>query len=285
MHVLNLDGSEANVIEPGKSYLVPTLHGIPVVWPSHVDEGTSGRTSRHYHADYRFQRADTKAEDLDLDWLKTTPLYKSDPEGIASATSLNVPTVFDDGREPHYQEQLCTHSASPMSGEIFSSLCWLYLNLGDIASPDGKCVHHATDLHYHEKSDCLRCPAHGLRYKVSGEPFYRAPFWLRVGGGGRDEPPESRGGQRVPLTLGKLVFEHPVGGTLYLEDDEGTIIDSVWCNYYRVPGTENEIEIKAWPKGPSATKFKPCMMGSVKPMELYRKSEDNCRTKVPGSIV
>lgn len=64
------------------------------------------------------------------------------------------------------------------SGAVWSSLLWLYCNLGTEVAKDGHCVHHRTPLV--ERNDCLICPAHGMEFQKDGKLKYKAPFYLVV---------------------------------------------------------------------------------------------------------
>ena len=45
--VTTLDETPALSVVEGQEYLVPCVWGIPIICPSHVDQGTEGPTSCH----------------------------------------------------------------------------------------------------------------------------------------------------------------------------------------------------------------------------------------------
>lgn len=237
--ILTLEGYPTDVIERGQEYLVPTIEGLPVVVPSHVDEGNEGPTSRHYHVDKRFYDTLIPIDKVDPWWYETVAVPQVGREG----GQLNVPTILDDGRAWEYQKHKACHPRT-MSGEVFGSLVWLYMKLGETPARDGRCPHHQTELSYVPHEGCMVCPAHGLRFHPDGSPKYKAPFWLRLG-------------ERVPISLDPE-FRDWKGHNFILEDDRGETISSMWLN---APKKEREgdtlrVHVHAWEKSQGA----PCTL-------------------------
>lgn len=172
--IKNLDGNEAVEIIPGQKYLVPTIGGYNVVLPSHIDEGTDGPTSRHYHVDTRFDMPSIVGREADLIDPRTQQRAHIEDRST-------VPTLLDDGRPIVYRKRKAAHSYS-LKGSVFTSHCWLYYHLGELVAQDGHCVHHRTPLLREQNNPCLTCPAHGMKYNLDGTPYYKAPFFIEIAG-------------------------------------------------------------------------------------------------------
>ncbi len=246
--ILTLEGEPTQVIEPGLRYLVPTIEGLPVVVPAHVDEANEGPTSRHYHVDRRFKTVMLRSTKCDPDWFSrvAAPQLHGFPEEI------NVPTLKDDGREWEYAEHMAVKMRD-MSGEVFGSMVWLYMKLGTAPARDGMCPHHGTELSYDD--GCMVCPAHGMRFNPDGSPRFKAPYWIGAGE------------ERTPVSLSPS-FNRWGGDILTLEDDKGEVIASMFMHMpkYEV-GCTLMVNIKAWEKSQGA----PCTLlpvGAAEPEQL-----------------
>lgn len=217
MQVTNLDGTPALSVTEGQEYLVPCVFGIPVIMPSHIDEGTDVPTGRHWHTDDRFGSV---ARDYEY-WSADT----RNKMGLIEDDSIRS-DILKDGDQPVVLEQKTARKTDIRpTGAAFTSIAWLYHTLGDQHSKDGRCVHHATPLVKQE--GCLVCPAHALKYKEDGSPRYQGPFFIRLDYTGWDYMTRHI---RLPLCLDpeSMVFKvngyfdsHPL---LTLEDSTGEVI-------------------------------------------------------------
>lgn len=260
MQVTNLDGTPALSVTDGQDYLVPCVFGIPVIMPSHVDEGDDGPTGRHWHTDDRFGHVGRD----DKYWSAETRkrMYVHEGDSIRS-------DILKDGEQPVVLERKTARKTDIRpSGGVFSSVAWLYYMLGDQHSKDGHCVHHATTLVKQE--GCLVCPAHALKYKDDGSPRYQSPFFIQIDYTDWDEMPQSI---RRALCVRPESMEFKVSGyfdqypLITLEDSTGEMIaqDTDWDNPVksgRGPNGSSTITLRigAWPsKGncPSLVKSDP----------------------------
>ncbi len=217
MQITHLDGTPALSVTEGQEYLVPCVFGIPVVMPSHVDEGNEGPTGRHWHTDDRFGSVAREYEYWSEGTLVEIKAYEGD--SIRS-------DILRDGDQPVVLEQMTAHKTDIRpSGGVFTSIAWLYHTLGDQHSKDGRCVHHATPLVKQE--GCLVCPAHALKYKDDGSPRYQGPFFIRLDYTDWDKVSRRI---RMPLCFGPESMEFKVNGyfdhhpLLTLEDSTGEVI-------------------------------------------------------------
>lgn len=217
MRVTHLDGTPTLSVTEGEEYLVPCVFGIPVIMPSHVDEGDDGPTGRHWHTDDRFGPVDRDYEY----WSGSTLVKMNVRKGDAVRSD-----ILRDDKQPVILEQKTARKTDIRpTGGVFTSVAWLYHTLGDQHSKDGRCVHHATPLVKQE--GCLVCPAHALKYKDDGSPRYQGPFFIRLEYRAWDDTTQHI---RLPLCLGpeSMVFkvdgcfdEYPL---LTLEDSTGEVI-------------------------------------------------------------
>lgn len=168
MQVTDLLGNPVDSVTEGEKYLVPCVFGIPVICPSHVDEGTSGPTARHWHTDDRFGYTGRSGEF----WHESTWDYFNTVAG----DTIRSDTLKDEGQPIVMEEKTATKNVITPSGGVWSSLVWLYLNVGHLSSVDKHCVHHRTPLV--KQDGCLTCPAHGLKFKLDGSPRYKSPFYV-----------------------------------------------------------------------------------------------------------
>lgn len=172
--ILDLDDNPVDTIIKGEEYKVPCVNGLPVVLPSHVDEGTDGKTARHWHVDRRW--GDTMRP-LEL-FCRRTEQHVGGRQSLQH--NLDVAIVKDQGEPIEYNilRAQCTNVIA--TGQLFSSLAYLYLKHGTETSKDGFCVHHRTQLQFDTHHSCMTCPAHGLRYNRDSTPFYKAPFFVKL---------------------------------------------------------------------------------------------------------
>lgn len=168
MQITNLDGAPVLSVTEDEDYLVPCVFGIPVICPSHVDDGAQGPTSRHWHTDDRFG---TVRREFEF-WHPKTRAEM----GILFGGYLKSDILRDDGQQVVMERKMAKKSVMYPSGGNFTSVIWLYHNLGQENAKDGHCAHHRTPLV--EQDGCLTCPAHGLKYKPDGSARYKAPFFL-----------------------------------------------------------------------------------------------------------
>lgn len=217
MQVTHLDGMPALSVTEGEDYLVPCVFGIPVIMPSHIDEGNDGPTGRHWHTDDRFGSVQRDNKYWSAETHKDTGMQEGD--SIRS-------DILKDGEQSVVLEQKTAHKTDIRpSGGAFTSVAWLYHTLGDQHSKDGHCVHHATPLVKQE--GCLVCPAHALKYKDDGSPRYQGPFFIRIDYTDWDYMPRRI---RLPLCVGQESMEFKVNGyfdshpLLTLEDSTGEVI-------------------------------------------------------------
>lgn len=168
MNVTHLDGSYPSSIIEGADYLVPCVFGIPVICPSHVDDGAEGPTGRHWHTDDRFGTVRREFEFWHPDTQTEMKMLDGD--------YLRSDILGDSGQLVVMERKTAAKSVMYPSGSVFSSLVWLYHTLGKENAKDNHCAHHRTPLV--EQDGCLTCPAHGLKYKHDGSPRYNAPFFL-----------------------------------------------------------------------------------------------------------
>lgn len=240
LSITHLDGSPVLSVETGTDYLVPCVYGIPVICPSHIDEGNDGATSRHWHTDDRFGKVGRNFGFWSEEVQKSTP-------GFYPCDDLNS-SIVKDGGEPVVMEKKRVHKSQMWaSGGVFSSMCWLYATLGHKAARNGLCVHHQTPLV--QQDGCLECPAHALKYKTNGEPRCVAPFFLSVEYIHEDG---SRQRARSPLKIDEDGVIIQVQGIIYpgelisLEDSNGEcIIESE--DKVTEDSDKLVINITAWP--------------------------------------
>ena len=169
--VKNLDGQPVQHVVKGETYLVPTVLNVAVVLPSHIDRGEGAETSKHWHTDSRWGSLDVPYALVDE--------RTRDEFYMTSADSLGHDIMRDDGQEVVYQKRIAQENIIWPSGGVWSSVVWLYYNLGDVPAKDGHCAHHHTQLQECEQGGLI-CPAHGLRYKEDGSPRFKGPFYLRL---------------------------------------------------------------------------------------------------------
>ena len=170
MYVTDLDGNRCLSVIAGNEYMVPCVLGIPIIVPSHIDEGPEGQTSRHWHVDDRFGDYEIPYELCSKETQESFSMGESN--------KLRTATIRDDGQEVVLERLVAKKNKIIPSGELFTSLCWLYNNLGHIEANNKHCAHHHTPLV--DQDNCLYCPAHGLKYNQDGSPKYKAPFYLSV---------------------------------------------------------------------------------------------------------
>jgi hypothetical protein len=168
--IKSFDGKPVQFIEQGEFYLVPTVRGLPVIIPSHIDEGTEGPTTRHWHVDRRWGPT---CREIDF-WSDET----REQFGMVGDDELSAAIIKDEGQPIEYQMKRATETLVWPSGGVFASLVWLYHHFGHLPATDGHCVHHRTQLT--ERVGELICPAHGLRYKLDGSPRFQGPFFLKI---------------------------------------------------------------------------------------------------------
>lgn len=168
--VIQLDGIQVSSIVEGQDYLVPCVFGIPVVCPSHIDEGTEGPTKRHWHTDDRFGDIGRNFEYWSTSTRKELRMYVGD--------AIKTDIIRDDGQPITMEQKTSQKTVIRPSGGAFTSQVWLYHNLGHQNAKDGHCVHHSTPLV--RQDGCSVCPAHGLQYNSDGTPRYKAPFFISL---------------------------------------------------------------------------------------------------------
>ena len=169
--ITTLDGKPAQHIVQGAEYFVPTVHGIPIVLPSHIDEGNDGPSGRHWHTDNRWGPV---GRGLGV-WSEETCQHFRMTYGDLIKSSI----LKDEGQQIVYEKRTATDTVIWPSGGVFSSMVWLYYQYGDIPAKDGHCAHHHTQLQEHSDGE-LQCPAHGLRYNRDGSPRFKGPFFIRI---------------------------------------------------------------------------------------------------------
>lgn len=170
MQVTTLDGSPTLSVTKDEDYLVPCVFGIPVICPSHIDEGTDGPTSRHWHVDDRFGETSRGIEF----WDEKERQHFNMVDGDVIRTD-----IVKDNEQPVQMERMtATKNVIRPSGGVWTTVVWLYYKLGHLSSTDGCCAHHPTPLV--EQDGCLACPAHALKYKQDGSPRYEAPFYISI---------------------------------------------------------------------------------------------------------
>lgn len=218
MQVTNLAGTPVLSVTQGTSYLVPCVFGIPVICPSHVDEGTDGPTSKHWHVDDRFGPTLRGRSFWAYQTLAKFPNFEPDDE-------IRSDILRDEGQPVKMEQMVATKNVIRPSGGVWSTIVWLYYMLGCESAKEGCCVHHKTPLV--AQKGYLVCPAHGLRYNLDGSPRYKAPFFL----GTRFVDWKSRGKHaRVPVCIGKDAVKFDVSGnfdlypTITLVDANGCVI-------------------------------------------------------------
>lgn len=170
LRVTDLDGQPVMSVTEGTDYLVPCVFGIPVICPSHVDQGTDGPTSRHWHTDDRF---DGSSQDYKW-WAKQTRKRFA----MLPSDSVRTDIVADEGQPVVMERKTAVKNSLRPSGAVWTSVAWLLEQLGDKPAVDGHCVHHHTALV--DTGDCLTCPAHGLKYRKDGQPLYTPPFFVKL---------------------------------------------------------------------------------------------------------
>ena len=195
MKVTQVDGSPADDIIAGQKYLVPTVFGIPVICPSHVDEGLEGQTGRHWHLDDRWGSLSRPKA-----WFKGDCVDKLPDKGPHHTLSCAI--IKDEGQPVVMTELRAEQTHITATGEVFASVAYLYHKYGGKSSKDGKCVHHGTDLL--KQDGCLTCPAHGMKYELDGSPKYEPPFYISVRYGGPDHKIRY---SRQPLSFPTIKFE------------------------------------------------------------------------------
>jgi len=170
--VLNLDGTVATQVTRGQDYLVPSVFGIPIVCPSHIDEGNQdGPTGRHWHTDGRWGNLDRPKK-----WFHG-PAVEALPD-LGIDHTIQSAIIADEGQKVSHTQFTAHETECMPSGGIFTSLAWLYHLYGDQYAKDGRCPHHPTPLADYQGHQ--RCPSHGLRFKADGSPFYKAPFYVSL---------------------------------------------------------------------------------------------------------
>ncbi len=170
LQVTDLNNNPMLSVCEGQDYLVPCVWGIPVICPSHVDEGTEGPTSKHWHTDDRFGNVGRGIEFWTPECQKRLRL---NPEG-----PINASTLRDDGQPVFMERKTAQKTVIRPTGALETSLAWLYKNLGQKSAENNCCAHQGTPLV--EQDGCLTCPAHGLKYGRDGGPRYKAPFFISV---------------------------------------------------------------------------------------------------------
>lgn len=246
MQVTNLDGAPVLSVTEGDNYLVPCVFGIPIICPSHVDEGTDGPTSRHWHTDDRFGNVRRVFEF----WHPDTQTEMNMNEGDLIKSDI----LKDDGQQVAMERKTATKSVIYPSGGNFTSIVWLYHTLGKENAKDNHCAHHRTPLI--EQDDCLTCPAHGLKYKHDGSPRYKAPFFLSTRYIDWDNQIK-RVCEPICEEGNKLVVHMSIEGTfdlfplLQLEDADGECVLTARAEtsvHQATQGTSTlDISMAAWP--------------------------------------
>jgi hypothetical protein len=165
--ILNLDKQPVTAIIKGETYLVPTVNGLPIVVPSHIDEGDNGPTARHWHVDNRWG-----------DLARPLQFFCDATKAHVNAALVSPSIIKDGGENVEYQPLVAQSTEIQATGEVFGTLIYLYLKHGKTPAKDGFCAHHRTQLQ--EDAGCLVCPAHGMRYKQNGDPMFEGPLRLKA---------------------------------------------------------------------------------------------------------
>lgn len=242
--IYNRDGSVATSLYKGSYYKVPTILGCPVVLPSHIDRGTDGETSCHYHVDYRFEWPGfDNPRQVDYD----KKILYGPAEVFGYNNYLKPPTILDNGQPITYEILECNNVYANPTGSIFESLCLLYWQLGTLESKDGYCVHHHTKLN--QTGNCLTCPAHGMKFRKNGSPRYKAPFFLKFG---------DCNAQIIPLDMNEVMkidmkeFHRVLN--LRLIDSRQSVIATTTYEIPRGKG-QHVINLKIWPTNAYSAPF------------------------------
>lgn len=246
-HVTNLDGIVAKSIIWGQDYLVPCVYGIPVICPSHTDEGNEGATMHHWHTDDRFG-------DVGRGFKYWAPKDTADLK-MELGDDLRSSIIRDSGESVKMERKTATKSQIWASGGVFSSVCWLYEHYGHLKANNNHCVHHHTPLV--EQNNCLECPAHSLKYNFDGSPRYRAPFYISTSyidfnnNINRIKAPLCTGHNGIKFTISGNFDPFPL---LRLEDSNGETImedrSKVCLTSSAKPGQFHDltVSISAWPR-------------------------------------
>lgn len=252
--VMDLDGRPVRTVEEGREYLVPCVYGIPVITPSHIDEGNEGQTSRHWHTDDRFGNVGRDTEF----WSQVD----RDDFGMIHGDSLRASIIKDNGEEIALEKMKAVKSEMWPSGGVFSSVCWLYEHYGTRTSKDGYCTHHRTPMAI--QGGCYECPAHGLKFKLDGSPRYQAPFYISTRYIDHDHNIHR---VREPLKTGKDAIVFSVEGNydpfpvIRLEDEPGECIMEMKAPHQTrtcVGRNTLTISIGAWPLDGKCPSLAPC---------------------------
>ncbi len=203
MQVTTLDGVPVMSVTKDEDYLVPCVFGIPVICPSHIDEGTDGPTSRHWHLDDRFGEVGWGIEFWDTEDRQDL--------GMIDGDVLKTDIMRDDGQPVQMERMPAIKNVIRPSGGVWTTVVWLYYKLGHLPATDGCCVHHPTPLV--EQDGCLACPAHALKYKQDGSPRYEAPFYIRISYIDWDDNIRC---VREPVCIGNGGMKFKIMGNFYL---------------------------------------------------------------------
>jgi nitrite reductase/ring-hydroxylating ferredoxin subunit len=231
--IKTLEGKPTDCVLAGYDYLVPAVRGIPVVVPSHVDEGNDGKTSRHWHVDTRWGNSSKPKHYWNNETIEKFQVHDD----------LWTLILRDDGQSIEYERFTAEKSFIWPTGSAWSSLVWLYYHLGDLPANNGYCVHHHTRLDKWE--DELVCPSHGMRFKADGSPRFQGPFFVQLTYGDAVS--------KVPVTFDhelEIPFSVKVETRARLQlidSNQEIVVES--CDYILLPpdGESYLIEIIAWP--------------------------------------
>lgn len=133
-------------IEPGETFLVPHVDGVPVLWPPHRDPHT-GQPDPHFHGDPRFGGiAMARYESMEVEWKPATATRGDFGFGKTSVQTI-APAIE---RIPRHRNCLKGGAYCPHGG----------FNMRQVR-PD--------------ENGLLVCPLHGMRFRPNGNgaPFSR----------------------------------------------------------------------------------------------------------------
>lgn len=245
MQVTTLDGVPVMSVTKDEDYLVPCVFGIPVICPSHIDEGTDGPTSRHWHVDDRFGETSRG--------IKFWATKDRQHFNMLDGDKIRTDIVKDNEQLVQMERMTATKNVIRPSGGVWTTVVWLYYKFGHLPSTDGRCVHHSTPLV--EQDGCLTCPAHALKYKQDGSPRYKAPFYISTRYIDWDDNIKR---VREPVCIGNDTVEFKISGNfdifpmLSLEDCEGESIMELRSDMSIKQATHGrestlDINISVWP--------------------------------------
>lgn len=171
---------DAEVIEVGKYYLVPTFNTlpygyIPVTGPLHEDKEYIKFEYQHYHIDWRFARAGMGYWGDDVEFAK-----------VFMPINMKGESAVKPGGELHYRRWKCVRVVPDYPGmerpvrwlpDLETAYAGRKLGNGLICPHRGVCIKNAVDPSAPLlPNDLATCPAHGLQWNIkTGEMVRRTP--------------------------------------------------------------------------------------------------------------